>query len=531
MNMMSIATFVVSCALLVLTFKGALGLTGSIAMAVVLSSLAVAQWGAARQGMLAALDTGSPALKRLGKFALLMVVYLLAALITVPLIAAELYGLLGASEDQSRRFDEEQTRLRSRARDLAVAYGSLGTTLQDFQQHAARMNDLEVKTGGSCLSTRGHGIGEIQRFRNAEERRASALLVQARAPLDAAAQAAKVIDGLKIDDAMPVPAVSRLMGGHVDELNRLRTLPILVQLRDFVSSADKAGTEILIPKIQGGGPPDLFACVDSARTQMLRAVLTGVQRVESLSALEPVVLLDASDTRDISKAALVRAWSGLLELTPGFDKAKLIEPAMAKRYGLGKEYTLNGNRINFIVAWSMEVALLALIGLGLAARQRNGRPADEQFGAKVAQALSRQVLDAVSTQPNPLGRSAAAFKEALAQAKGADEVEVLSSTPPNFETQWAVRLALLSKYLVPQTGKSLLVIPMLDRAAIRAVHEAVLARLATVWAEGLSTADIRANPMLARGWTAMTGSDLHESMSFGVYEVKNPQLHRLLLTC
>lgn len=529
MNMMSITTFVVSCALLVLTFKGALGLTGSIAMAVVLSSLAVAQWGAARQGMLAALDNGSRATTRLAKFALLMAVYLLAAFITVPLIAGELYGLLGASDGQTRRFDEEQARLRSRARDLAVAYGSLGTTLMDFQEHAARMNEIEIKTGGSCLSTRGHGVGEIQRFRQAEERRASALLAQARAPLDAAAQAAKTIDGLKIDAAKPVPEVSRLMGGHVDELNRLRNSPILAQLRDFVSSADKAGTEILIPKAQGG-PPDLFACVDSARTQMLRAVLTGAQRIESLAALEPVVLLDASDAREIAKSSLVRGWSGLLEFV-GFDKAKLIEPAMAKRYGLGKEYTLNGNRINFIMAWSMEVALLVLIGLALAARQKNGQPKDDQFGAKVAQALSRRALEAVSTQPNRLGRGAAAFKDALAQAKGADEIEVLSSPPPNFETQWAVRLALLSKYLVPQTGKSLLVIPMLDRAAIRAVHEAVLARLATVWAEGLSTADIRANPMLARGWTAMTGSDLHESMSFGVYEVKNPQLHRLLLTC
>ena len=522
----TIAVAVVASALGYLNFTGALDLTGSIALALVLGCVATVQWAAARQAMV----TLSSNPQRLGAWrrsfqvlGLLLLYLLAAAWITVPLSAAKLDHTLGVAEElQASRFAEEQTRLRQRAKELGDAYTDIAGRLAQFESHAQAMRDLEGAKGGSCLTNRGDKPGEIFNFREQERRLAGELVARTRDPLAKASALAESVASMRLGARLAVKDAERSLGSAVDDLNQLSRAPALTTLKDFVKAADDAGRDIRL--IRSGRPTESFACFDAQRTAALASMLKTVENVQGLRPLVPPVLMDASAPKEGAKARLIGAWSTIVGL---FGKAT-VDPALEKKYRLAEGYTLSTSRVSWGLAWALEALLLGLVWLKVNDPNRSStlRRMSTELGAIRVRRLAEQ--------PSGLGRTAADLLAAYRHATPAEVVDgqrITMPAAPEF-TAGAHRWQSLYPYLLSAgPNHDLLVIPSGHGKALAIARQAALEKLAQPQVQGISGGDLTRHPQIRCSSRFAEQLPADARVTFSVWRITNPDLVGYLLEC
>ena len=157
---LTFATGLVAAGLLWLTVKGAYALTGSAAITIVLGSLVVLQWVAARKALAALFDSRSGG--RWRRVLAPALIWFAAACITVSFVGAELYEMFTARGQAESRFEAEQSRLRMRAVELQQALSTTATVAGQYQKHAAEAARREEQQGGSCMAGSQPGPGDLR---------------------------------------------------------------------------------------------------------------------------------------------------------------------------------------------------------------------------------------------------------------------------------------------------------------------------------------------------------------------------------
>lgn len=527
---------VAATALTLLNFSGALGLTGSWALATVLGCVAVAQWAAAKQGLvLIRLNPdGRTTLARWGTVALLLLFYFIAAAwITVPLSAAKLDQLLGvAKEVQHTRFDEEQATIRRRAKDIGSSYEELASRLRQMQSHALAMRDIEATKGGSCLTSRGDQPGEIYRWREQEARIAGDLVNRAAVPIATATGIVNTIANMKLDAGVQVHDAERKLVSVVDDLNRLSQAPVLVTLREYVRQADESAREIQIPR-RGGLTPEKFNCVDTQRTASLAGLLRSIESLQKLPALARPLLMDASSAQDIAKAKLIGAWSVVLGALP-VSQGNLVDPVLLKRYRMGEGHVLSGPRLSWGVAWALESLLLVLIALQINAR---GRGTGRREHLRIA--LTDIALDHLAQRPGQLGSLATTWLKAGRTADASQAAQSASHlrnrvdlpSAPEFAAETAARWQLLYPHLVTVDNTDYLLVPASNARGLAAARDAVLSNLATPVVQGLTSEELVRHPQIMANPAFVGQRPVDSNMRWWLFRITQRPFAQYLLGC
>jgi hypothetical protein len=508
-------TLIVATGLMALTIKGAYALTSSVAVTVVLSALVVIQWASARRALME-LRKHRPTFSLLASLAPggLLVLWFAAATITVSFVGSELFQIFSANSTASGRFEAEQSRLTSRAREIETAYGSLDALMNQYAAHARQMADQEVSRGGSCAVNMGIGPGEIRAFRQSDANSAASMVAQLQAPFKVAKGTLAAIKDLSFQAT--VPELRRQLTDGVSQVNTLRQSPMLSSISAFTVDAKTNAGNIQIGKT-------VFQCTDTTRDMLLTQLKRAADAVASLPPLPVPELLDPTDARAIAQGTLVRTWAGLLELLPQrLTQGKSVVAAGFKtRFAIDDTAILGASNLPLILAWVLESILLGLIFLDSEAR-RQVTSVQGPFAK-----LTHWAVSELGQRSDLLGRATLALISPLP-----------SVVPPrapyvDLERLFADdamedRACTVARWYRPYGKLDIVTIPLTEFAAIRAARELMRAGLLARVASGIDTTQLARDNRLA-GVMAAIGGEMPDTV-WEVYRVIDDDFARWLLS-
>ena len=504
-HIVKFATTLVALGLLALTFKGAYSLTHSPAMTVVLGSLVVIQWAAARNAMDALRSAAM--VGRLHKAAGFSLLWLATATVTVSFAGSELYLLLSATNAADKRFDLERGHLLDRAQELERAFTTVTTVSEQYAKHASVMADLEEAKGGSCRFNRGSGPGEIRDFRRMDRHAASALSGQIKPEADAARAQLRRLTDLRLTE---VSELRRSMSNAASSINGLAKAPIWPQLIAFVE-AQRVAARIKIGNAE-------MICEDTARDLSLAQLDRTAKATLALVALPAPQLLDPTDSRDMAIATVVRTWASVLALLPdGLLKGRaLIDPSMRARYNLTDSgAVLSTDTLPLALAWVLEFCMLALIWLAERSPKGGGEPV----------AAVRIVMGYLARREGFIGQIARDLQSPVPQPP---------RRPPYVDCRalfadeaMQERATTVAPYYRPWGGRDLIAVPFSNFIAVRAARELWRAGLVKRLASAVPSAELMRDRRLAGVMNALGGAEV--GTVYDLFDVVDDHFARWLL--
>lgn len=355
---LQLAAAAVSVALLVLTAKGALALTGSIEVALVLAALVVIQWVCAHKALVTLrwprqrIWWGA----RLTQATSLGALWLAAALVTVPLVGAELFALLAAERVAEVRLVLARDALLTRAAALQEHFTLMDRTVMGVATYAEKTEAREIDQGGTCWPSRGNPTGKVRNFWLGE---AEAAKTQAQAMEEAARWAKEVKEGVQRIETRGASAAARKQVADQDlPLEQLRQRLATADIKTFVTARKEAGSKLA----RGDG---LVGCSDTGRNTALEQSLAVVNAIPSYERLAVPPLLDPTDHKAMAQGSLMRTWATVLQVLPKhwLGGRALIDQAALERYGVSDKVLISDATLPLALAWILEAVVLALMAL------------------------------------------------------------------------------------------------------------------------------------------------------------------------
>lgn len=510
-------TGVVAFGLLWLTIGGAYALTGNVAMTLVLSALVVIQWASAQRAMQALSLQGSGALsQRLSGALPNLMLWMVAASISVSFAAAELFEMFGARNRAESQFGLAQGGLRERARLLDEAFRRISATAEQVKAHAKRMAELEEREGGSCAIGRGPGPGEIRSFRRQDAEAAGSLTAQVK---PAAERASTILDTVRaMSFEGNVPELRRMLAQTVGDLNALQRSTLWTQVREFATARLQAAASI---PLQGGQ----FACDDVARGQLLAELQRIVGSVSRLEPLREPAVLDHTDVRGMALAMIIRTWSVPLGWLPErlFRDGGLVDPVVRERYGLDQAHAFLGpDALPLQMAWLLELLMLALLAM-----DNRGRGAEVH--RRPFPSTTRKLLHWAAEQLN----QQPGWRGEVARAMFLPPAEALMIPPPYIDKDLfpdagvRCRAGELVPWYRPWGRRDLIVVPLDEPTAARAARELMRLNLLRHRVTGLRTEQLIQERNLDNVMSTVMGEV--PQTTWAVYEICSEQFARWLL--
>lgn len=483
---LQLAAAAVSAALLVFTWQGALALTGSEPVAVVLGALVLIQWICAHKAvvLLRWPEQRSWLPWRMLRATGLSGLWLAAALVTVPLVGAELFGMLAAKRIAADRVVQAKQALATRAGALNSEFNVVGSAIGGVATYAAAAAIRERDEGSTCWRSRPNTTGKVRSFWIGEEQTAKA---QAQAAGAAASAAKAVQDALQdLASDQPSEAIRLALDTHAATLEQLRRLPVAQGAHTFVADRRLAGDELVRDeKVKG--------CADPGRRTLLSQVDATLKALPEHAELKVPALFNPDDHKTIAQGALMRTWAGVLELVPEawLGGRTPIAPADVQRFGVEDGVLISDATLPLALAWILEAVVLALMFLQT---RRNGMMVGPWHGA--AQSLAQGLGAWFAGMRGPIGWVA------RRAAAGMDPAGRWREAPRSGEDFFADatmrrRAEGLVRWRMSYGDHELIVVPLLEQEHLVAARELEQAGLLRRESSAVRTASLLRDARLA----------------------------------